>query len=132
MLQYKIILIWWISLTNGLFTEAVLCRKGVLRNFAKFIGKHSCQSLFFLFYITPPMFTSTIVIRSGSCPFLMSMHLQWILEWMNEWYYSRILSWHFCLWLITNYKRKLIKQDYPKVFLARTTQGSSYQRCSIK
>ena len=25
----------------------VLCKKGVLRNFAKFIGKHQCQSLFF-------------------------------------------------------------------------------------
>ena len=131
MLQYKIILIWWISLTNGLFTEAVLCRKGVLRNFAKIHRKTLVpESLFSLLHNT--MFTSTIVIRSGSCPFLMSMHLQWILEWMNEWYYSRILSWHFCLWLITNYKRKLIKQDYPKVFLARTTQGSSYQRCSIK
>ena len=25
----------------------VFCKKGVLRNFAKFIGKHMCQSLFF-------------------------------------------------------------------------------------
>ena len=25
----------------------VFCRKGVLRNFAKFTGKHLCQSLFF-------------------------------------------------------------------------------------
>ena len=25
----------------------VFCRKGVLRNFAKFTGKHQCQSLFF-------------------------------------------------------------------------------------
>ena len=25
----------------------VFCKKGVLRNFAKFIGKHLCQSLFF-------------------------------------------------------------------------------------
>ena len=25
----------------------VLCKKGVLRNFAKFIGKHMYQSLFF-------------------------------------------------------------------------------------
>ena len=25
----------------------VLCKKSVLRNFAKFIGKHQCQSLFF-------------------------------------------------------------------------------------
>ena len=25
----------------------VFCKKGVLRNFTKFIGKHLCQSLFF-------------------------------------------------------------------------------------
>ena len=25
----------------------MLCEKGVLRNFAKFIGKHPCQSFFF-------------------------------------------------------------------------------------
>ena len=25
----------------------VICKKGVLRNFAKFTGKHLCQSLFF-------------------------------------------------------------------------------------
>ena len=25
----------------------VLCKKGVLRNFAKFTGKHQCQCLFF-------------------------------------------------------------------------------------
>ena len=25
----------------------MLCKKGVLRNFAKFIGKHLCQNLFF-------------------------------------------------------------------------------------
>ena len=25
----------------------VFCQKGVLRNFAKFTGKHLCQSLFF-------------------------------------------------------------------------------------
>ena len=28
-------------------SEAVVRRKGVLRNFAKFTGKHLCQSLFF-------------------------------------------------------------------------------------
>ena len=38
----------------------VLCKKGVLKNFAKFTGKHLCQSLFFnkvaglLFCTTPP------------------------------------------------------------------------------
>ena len=28
-------------------TRGVLCKKGVLRNFTKFTGKHLCQSLFF-------------------------------------------------------------------------------------
>ena len=27
--------------------SSVFCRKGVLRNFAQFTGKHLCQSLFF-------------------------------------------------------------------------------------
>ena len=37
------------DLTNGinLLNLEVFCRKGVLRNFAKFTGKHLCQSLFF-------------------------------------------------------------------------------------
>ena len=26
----------------------VFCKKGVLRNFAKFTGKHMCQNLFFI------------------------------------------------------------------------------------
>ena len=36
---------------NGNITRSshpeVLCKKGVLRNFTKFTGKHQCQSLFF-------------------------------------------------------------------------------------
>ena len=29
-------------------TQEVFCKKGVLKNFAKFTGKHLCQSLFFI------------------------------------------------------------------------------------
>ena len=37
----------------------VFCRKGVLRNFAKFTGKHLCQSLRIpFFYRTPPVAAS--------------------------------------------------------------------------
>ena len=32
---------------SSIITEAVACKKGVLRNFAKFTRKHLCQSLFF-------------------------------------------------------------------------------------
>ena len=32
----------------------VFCKKGVLRNFAKFTGKHLCQSLFFKYSCRPP------------------------------------------------------------------------------
>ena len=31
----------------GFCSEAVFCKKGVLKYFAKFTGKHLCQSLFF-------------------------------------------------------------------------------------
>ena len=48
----------WFLYGNGLRHERVksafrsshpevFCKKGILRNFAKFIGKHQCQSLFF-------------------------------------------------------------------------------------
>ena len=47
----------------------VFCKKGVLKTFAKFTGKHLCQSLFFnkvagfkntFFYRTPPVAASVI------------------------------------------------------------------------
>ena len=33
--------------TSGSSRSEVFCKKGVLRNFTKFTGKHLCQSLFF-------------------------------------------------------------------------------------
>ena len=36
----------------------VFCKKGVLRNFTKFTGKHLCQSLFFFsFFLRTPFLT---------------------------------------------------------------------------
>ena len=35
------------SIRTEAATRGVLCKKGVLRNFTKFTGKHLCQSLFF-------------------------------------------------------------------------------------
>ena len=35
------------NLNNSSTRPEVLCKKGVLRNFAKLTGKHLCQSLFF-------------------------------------------------------------------------------------
>ena len=40
------LLIAFVSYNRSSRSE-VFCKKGVLRNFAKFIGKHVCQSLFF-------------------------------------------------------------------------------------
>ena len=37
-----------IHFLNGSSRPEVLCKKGVLRNFTKFTGKHLCQSLYFL------------------------------------------------------------------------------------
>ena len=34
------------TLMMELFSPEVFCKKGVLRNFAKFTGKHLCQSFF--------------------------------------------------------------------------------------
>ena len=45
---------FWRQLNFGVFSVChrnsrpeMFCEKGVLRNFAKFTGKHLCQSLFF-------------------------------------------------------------------------------------
>ena len=40
------LLIAFVSYNRSSRSE-VFCKKGVLRNFAKFVGKHLCQSLFF-------------------------------------------------------------------------------------
>ena len=62
----------------------VFCEKGVLRNFAKFTGKHLCQSLFFnkfLFFIKKETLAQTF-----SCEFyeiskntFFTEHLRWLL-----------------------------------------------------
>ena len=36
-----------LTLTTRSSRPEVFCKKGVVRNFAKFTGKHMCQSLFF-------------------------------------------------------------------------------------
>ena len=43
----KCLMQWWHYWTNRSSRPEVFCKKGVLRNFAKFTGKHLCQSLFF-------------------------------------------------------------------------------------
>ena len=43
----QLILIFWLFQKFQKQPPEVFCKKGVLLNFAKFIGKHLCQSLFF-------------------------------------------------------------------------------------
>ena len=52
--------------------QEVFCKKGVLRNFAKFTGKHLCQSLFFnrCFSVNFAKFLRTTFLTE---------HLQWLL-----------------------------------------------------
>ena len=71
--NWRLIRIWFLSRVRKSRSSLleVFCKKGVLRNFAKFTGKYLCQSLFFnkqvfscefckisentLFYRTPPV-----------------------------------------------------------------------------
>ena len=43
----KCVLLEIYTITNRSGCPDVFCKKGVLRNFTKFTGKHLCQSLFF-------------------------------------------------------------------------------------
>ena len=65
----------------------VFCKKGVLRNFVKFTGKHMCQSLFFNKVAGARNFIKkeTLVQMFLGTPFL-TEHLWWLL--LNE----RLLS----------------------------------------
>ena len=61
----------------------VFCDKGVLRNFAKFTGKHLCQSLFIYKVAGLFLYTTPLVAISVSSSFLLdflvgtnSIHLQ--------------------------------------------------------
>ena len=79
----------------------VFCKKGILRNFAKFTGKHLCQSLFLKKIVGP---RPAILLKRRlwhryfpanfakflRTPFL-TEHLQWLL-----------------LWLVDDIKRRLI------------------------
>ena len=57
-------------------TGGVLLRKGVLRNFAKFAGKHLCQSLYFNKVETLKIETLTQVFSSKFAKFLRTPLLQ--------------------------------------------------------
>ena len=66
----------------------VLCKKGVLRNFPKFTGKHLCQSVFFLMWFEAEAYNFILKKLWHRCsenfakflrtPFL-TEHLQWLL-----------------------------------------------------
>ena len=68
----------------------VFCKKGVLRNFAKFIAKHLCQSLFFnkVAGLRPaPLLKKSFVMYLAKFlrkPFL-TEHLRWLLVWVKSW-----------------------------------------------
>ena len=72
-LQAKFAVIKVLSCSNILKSQQwkcrsseVLCKKGVLRGFAKVIGKHLCWSLFFNEFAEPPP-----VVASGSYKLLL-------------------------------------------------------------
>ena len=70
----------------------VLCRKGVLRNFAKFIEKHLCQSLFFNKAAGLRCFPVNFAEFQRTC--FVTKHLRWLLlaYWTKSRSFYRILA----------------------------------------
>ena len=64
--------------------KEVFCKKGVLRNFAKFTGKHLCQSLFFNNVAGLRCFPVNFT-KSLRTPFLTG-HLRWLLLYFMHWF----------------------------------------------
>ena len=90
MLKFKVFSLNYLFLERSSRPE-VFC-KGVLRNFAKFTGKHLCQSLFF---------NKVSGLRTGAGVFLwilrnffLTEHLRWLLlSWTkSDLYYTSILN----------------------------------------
>ena len=64
----------------------VFCKKGVLRNFAKFVGKHLCRSLYFNKVADPTLLKQRLWHRYFSVTFaqilrktFLTEHLRWLL-----------------------------------------------------
>ena len=68
--------------SNRSSRQDVFCWKGVLRNFAKFTGKHLYQSLFFLIKLralrTPSLLSTSGLLLLVLFRFLMGKHVYWI------------------------------------------------------
>ena len=67
----------------------VFCKKGVLRNFAKFIGKHLCRSLYFNKVADPTLLKQRLWHRYFPVTFaqflrkpFLTEHLRWLLLYM--------------------------------------------------
>ena len=67
----------------------VFCKKGVLRNFAKFIGKHLCRSLYFNKVVDPTLLKQRLRYRYFPVNFVQFLrkpfpteHLRWLLLYM--------------------------------------------------
>ena len=109
---------WFLTatlITANILIQLYLCKsshqrcsiiKGVLRNFAKFTGKHLCQSLFFnKFAGLPATLLKKTLVQVFSCkfakfqrtPFLSTEHLPWLLLFI---YFLKLLLTNFSIFLI--------------------------------
>ena len=88
----------------------MFCKKGVLRNFAKFIGKHLCQSLFFNKVAGGTFFTehvwATAFLFKMKC-FLVSLLRKIFQLCLTRLYITHIIWWRSCLGI--NYMSSALK-----------------------
>ena len=92
----------------------VFCRKGVVRNFAKFTGKHLCQSLFFIKVASAcNLIKKETLAQVFSCAFceiskntFFTEHFQWLLLYEDRCYIKMILWSEY-------YYRKMVESFTP-------------------
>ena len=95
----------WEAAMNRSSRPEVFCKKGVLRNFTKFTGKHLCQSVFFnkVAGLRPPVAASVLVFEP---------YIAW---WFLPLAYKSIYTWalkndredHWCHWSVHEWTRLL-------------------------
>ena len=112
----------------------MFCKKGVLRNFAKFVGKHLCRSLYFNKVADPTLLKQRLWHRYFSVTFaqvlrktFLTEHLRWLLLYIII-LVTLLLILEICLSVEINFWKTPLKITVKNL---RSFQGTYLWRSSI-